>query len=160
MFLLRLFRHMFLLQLTLALLSSTSEASNPTSSPTTDLLLSSTSSPTLDTLRHNTEDEVCNAAPEDSNPTNSHLVPTEGAHISKVAFGSCYEPESQRNGPDLWQHFRNNFGTNSVFNWLGDNMYQDTNDSQAKRAAYEAARNHPYYAQYGPVAEPKIPTTG
>jgi len=106
------------------------------------------------------ENEVCNASPEDASPTNTHLVPSEGAPITKVAFGSCYKPDGQTHGSDLWQHVRNNFGSSSVWNWLGDNMYQDTNDSQAKRNAYNTARSNSYYTTYGPIAEPKIPTTG
>ena len=106
------------------------------------------------------ENAVCNASPEDASPTNTHLVPSDGAQITKIAFGSCFRPGSQTNGSHLWQHVRDNFGSNSIWNWLGDNMYQDTNDSQAKRNAYNAARSNSYYTQYGPIAEPKIPTTG
>ena len=102
---------------------------------------------------------VCNASPEDPSPQNTHLVPSEGSQIAKIAFGSCYSPPSQT-GPDLWQHVRSLFGSNSVWVWLGDNMYRDTNDSQGKREGYNAARNDVYYSTYGPVAEPKIPTTG
>lgn len=103
----------------------------------------------------------CNDAPQDSNPENLHLVPTDGANINKMAFGSCFKPTSQTAGPALWQHVRSNFGgEGSIWNWLGDNMYGDTSDSQAKRDAYNCARGDSYYSQYGPVAEPKIPTTG
>jgi len=106
------------------------------------------------------EGQVCNAVPEDGLSSSAHLVPTEGATISKIAFSSCYVPNAQ-NDPALWQHVRTNFGSShSVWNWLGDNMYEDSENSQQKRFAYYQARTHPYYVNYGPVAEPKIPVTG
>jgi alkaline phosphatase D len=105
--------------------------------------------------------DECNASPAEWSPQNTHLVPTEGARINKVAFGSCFDPTNQKAGPALWQHVRKTFGGNgAIWNWLGDNMYKDTNDSQAKRQAYNSARGDSYYSQYGPVADPKIPTTG
>jgi hypothetical protein len=62
-------------------------------------------------------------------------------------------------------HVRNNFATDSVFDWLGDNMYSDETygrdkDQELKRKAYNAARDDTHYATFGPVADPKIPTTG
>ncbi len=39
-------------------------------------------------------------------------------------------------------------------------MYMDTDDQDLKRAKYNAARDNQYYSTYGPVANPKIPTTG
>jgi len=113
--------------------------------------------------------DVCNPALEDDNPKNTHLPPTEGLSISKIAFGSCFNQNKDNLGPELWQHFRENFGhdnntnnahSSSIWNWLGDSMYEDTNDSQKKRRSYNAVRADEYYSQYGPVAYPKIPTTG
>ena len=87
-------------------------------------------------------------------------VPSEGATIDKVAFGSCFCPNCQ-NGPDLWSHARNFCGGGDcVWNWLGDNMYDDTNDQQSKREAYNLARSDIHYSTYGPVGTPKIPVTG
>lgn len=105
------------------------------------------------------EEQVCNADDE-LMVDNSHLPPENGAVISKIAFSSCFKPESQTHGSDLWEHVRENYATESVWNWLGDNMYSDTNDVQVKRKAYEGARNDKLYSKFGPVAEPKIPTTG
>lgn len=81
--------------------------------------------------------------------------------IDKVAFGSCFCPSCQTNGPNLWNHVRSFCGGgNCVWDWLGDNMYDDTNDSQSKRDAYDRARSDQYYSTVGPVGDPKIPVTG
>jgi hypothetical protein len=89
----------------------------------------------------------------------THLPPTDGMAISKVAFSSCFKPSQQINNA-LWQHVRTIFGSGSVWNWLGDNMYDDSTSMETKRIAYNAAREDPYYSALGPLAEPKIPTTG
>jgi hypothetical protein len=89
----------------------------------------------------------------------SHFPPSDSMQISNVAFSSCFKPSRQINNV-LWKHVRDNFGSLSVWNWLGDNIYADTTSMQTKRIAYNNARDDIYYSNYGPVAEPKIPTTG
>lgn len=90
---------------------------------------------------------------------NLHIPPQDGLQVDRVAFASCFKP-AQQSSNALWKHFRDNFATRSVFNWLGDNIYADTNDMEQKRIAYNAARDDPFYAAFGPVAEPKVPTSG
>ena len=46
--------------------------------------------------------------------------------------------------PDLWL-------------WLGDNMYKDGTNLDAKREKYNSARDEASYISHGPVALPKIP---
>ena len=46
--------------------------------------------------------------------------------------------------PDLWL-------------WLGDNMYKDGTNLDAKREKYNLARDEASYVSHGPVAEPKMP---
>lgn len=62
--------------------------------------------------------------------TNTHAVPIEGAEVSKIAFSSCFKPTSQ-NSNALWSHMRNQFAPD-VWDWLGDNMYADTEDMNVK----------------------------
>lgn len=94
---------------------------------------------------------------------NTHIPPHDGILVRTIAFGSCYKPGHQIDDR-LWKHLRQEFvvsnSNTTVWCWLGDNMYEDTNDMNRKREAYNAARNDIFYATSGPVAEPKIPTTG
>jgi len=99
----------------------------------------------------------CTAALEPVS-NNSHEPPVDGMIVNKMAFGSCFKPANQVN-EILWKHVRNTFQA-GVWNWLGDNMYMDTDDLDLKRTKYNAARDDQYYSAYGPVADPKIPTTG
>ena len=89
----------------------------------------------------------------------SHLPPSNDMPVSKIAFSSCYKP-SRQTSELLWDHVRTNYGSNAVWNWLGDNMYADTTNMGEKRQAYNAARDDAYYSAKGPPAIPKIPTTG
>ena len=90
--------------------------------------------------------------------TNSHEPPVDGMIVNRIAFSSCFKPANQINEV-LWKHVRTTFQA-GIWNWLGDNMYMDTDDQDLKRAKYNAARDNQYYSTYGPVANPKIPTTG
>ena len=106
-------------------------------------------------------DASCPKADVAISPT-AHLPPSEGMVIDKIAFSSCYKPAFQKNN-QLWKHLREQFcidPAKCVWDWLGDNMYYDTSDMNLKRQAYNDARDDRYYSEYGPVAEPKIPTSG
>ena len=59
----------------------------------------------------------------------------------------------------LWQHMREVFQPD-LWVWLGNNAFADGEDIEVKRATYNANKQDLYYPQYGPVAKPKIPTTG
>jgi hypothetical protein len=90
-----------------------------------------------------------------------HQAPKDTDKIDRIAFSSCYKPGNQINDK-LWKYLRDPFCKENgcAWAWLGDNMYFDTDDMENKRAAYNKARNDQYYSTYGPIAEPKIPTTG
>ena len=169
--------------------SPSEKATVPTKAPTgspTSPTNSPTKAPSHAPTTRPTESQVCNAQSQEENPDNTHLVrlyftpiwlcgrifltkyllsiisqvPTDGAYINKIAFGSC-NSNSNTGGSDLWAHVRSFCGNGDcIWNWLGDNVYMDTNDSLSKRNAYNAARNNGYYSTYGPVGTPKIPTTG
>ena len=86
----------------------------------------------------------------------THELPVAGSELSKIAFGSCFWPGAQASDL-LWKHMRQTYSPD-LWMWLGDNMYADGMDMNAKRIAYNNARKDPYYSTYGPVADPKIPT--
>jgi hypothetical protein len=100
---------------------------------------------------------VCKPAVAGFTPLN-HLNPTPMSPVSKIAFGSCFEPESQENSK-LWDHMRNVFKPD-LWVWLGDNMYGDGEDMENKRLAYNRAKDDQFYKGSGPLAEPLIPVTG
>ena len=87
-----------------------------------------------------------------------HLNPVPLTPLSKIAFGSCFDPEMQIDAR-LWQHMREVFQPD-LWVWLGNNAFADGEDIEVKRATYNANKQDLYYSQYGPVAKPKIPTTG
>jgi hypothetical protein len=111
----------------------------------------------------------------------THAIPVDQTEVSNVAFGSCYRRLSKPTDI-LWQHVRKSFEAD-VWNWLGDNVYSDSNSMEYKRIAYNSggihahalsksclcvyspscvatARENQIYQEFGPIAEPKIPTTG
>mmetsp|Transcript_8535 Transcript_8535/g.14167 ORF Transcript_8535/g.14167 Transcript_8535/m.14167 type:complete len:749 (-) Transcript_8535:122-2368(-) len=102
-------------------------------------------------------DGVCQPATE-SVSSEVHLNPTPGAAVSKIAFGSCFEPGNQIDGK-LWDHMRQTFQPD-LWVWLGDNAYADGEDLERKRSAYNLGKSDPFYKEHGPLAEPKIPVTG
>lgn len=88
----------------------------------------------------------------------THEQPRAGAQVSRIAFGSCFEPDNQVDN-SLWDHLRNEFKP-QLWVWLGDNIYADGEDMDKKRYSYNMAKNDPQYLGYGPLASPKIPVTG
>jgi len=109
------------------------------------------------TVTSNACSGVCGLASSDPDD-NMHETPVEGATVSNVAFGSCHYPSGQRNNA-LWRHVRETFQAD-VWNWLGDNMYSDSNSMEDKRNAYNEVRENSIYQNFGPLANPKIPVTG
>ena len=102
-------------------------------------------------------DGVCKPATSELSKV-EHLNPTPMTSLSKIAFGSCFDAEKQIDSR-LWRHMREVFQPD-LWVWLGDNAYADGEDIEVKRATYNANKQDLYYAQYGPVADPKIPVTG
>ena len=86
----------------------------------------------------------------------THTLPVSGNELSKIAFGSCFMPHKQVSD-SLWKHMRQTYSPD-LWMWIGDNMYADGRNMNAKRMAYNNARKDQYYSKYGPVADPKIPT--
>jgi hypothetical protein len=100
---------------------------------------------------------VCKPATEGVTAV-EHLNPTPNTPLSKIAFGSCFEPGNQIDSR-LWNHMRNIFQPD-LWVWLGDNVYADGQDIALKRNTYNANKNDQYYLNHGPLAEPRIPVTG
>jgi hypothetical protein len=90
--------------------------------------------------------------------TARHLNPVPKSPLSRIAFGSSFDPSSQSDGA-LWQHMREVFQPD-LWVWLGNNAYSSGYNIQLKRDIYNINKDDPYYSTYGPIAEPKIPVTG
>ena len=85
----------------------------------------------------------------------THWYAEDGLDVSRVSFSSCYLPEDM-GGSNFWSDMRGR-GTD-LWLWLGDNMYMDGTDMNAKRELYNAARDEAGYVEQGPVmAGNKIP---
>ena len=96
----------------------------------------------------------CKPAVETPSPI-THYYAEDGLEVSRVSFSSCYLPEDM-GGSNYWSDVRTR-GT-ELWLWLGDNMYMDGTDMNAKRRAYNAARDEEGYVETGPVkAGDKIP---
>jgi len=96
----------------------------------------------------------CKAAVVNPSPITHHYA-EDGLEVDHVSFSSCYLPEDM-DGSNFWADVRSR-GTD-LWLWLGDNMYMDGNDMDAKRTLYNAARDEESYVENGPVKEgSKIP---
>jgi len=85
----------------------------------------------------------------------THFYAPDDLNVGTIAFTSCYVPESMK-GTTFWNDVRNE-GKPDLWLWLGDNMYKDGTDLDAKREKYNSARDEASYVSHGPVAVPKIP---
>ena len=90
-----------------------------------------------------------------------HLPPNDSDKVDRIAFSSCFKPGQQINDK-LWKYLRDPFFKDNRcdWNWLGDNMYYDTDNMNDKRKAYNDVRNDECYSRVGPLALPKIPVSG
>lgn len=104
-------------------------------------------------LRRTVSGSNCKEATAPISPS-SHLHAWDGLVVEKISFSSCYKPETVE-GSTFWRHVRE--GGPDLWIWMGDNMYKDGYDMDAKRLAYNAAREEASYLLYGPVAHPAIP---
>lgn len=102
-------------------------------------------------------DGVCKPATGDLAKA-EHLNPTPMSELSRIAFGSSFEPRTQVDGR-LWDHVRNVFQAD-LWVWLGVNDDADGEDVELKRIAYNLNKEDPFYSSVGPLGEPKIPVTG
>ena len=83
-----------------------------------------------------------------------HSYAEDGMEVSSVAFSSCHLPGHLSSLPTFWSDVRH-VTSPDLWLWLGDNMYQDGNNINAKRRAYNRVREHTQYRQDGPVSERK-----
>jgi len=106
-----------------------------------------------------TAGDECQSAGETPISSTRHAFPVDNSVVSRIAYGSCFQPEEQISSV-LWEDVRN-FDAD-LFIWLGDNAYSSDRgtDMSSKRRAYNEARTDPYYATYGPIADPRVPVTG
>ena len=88
------------------------------------------------------KEAACKSATSSISP-NKHYYAPDDLHVETIAFSSCYVPERvtkttfwddvrMETKPDLWL-------------WLGDNMYKDGTNMDAKRKAYNEARDEESY---------------
>jgi len=85
----------------------------------------------------------------------THFYAPDDLNVGTIAFTSCYVPESMK-GNTFWNDVRNE-GKPDLWLWLGDNMYKDGTNLDAKREKYNSARDETSYISHGPLALPKIP---
>ena len=95
-------------------------------------------------------DEVCNPATAEISP-NHHTYAVEGLEVSRISFSSCHLPEyMKRDAPNFWWDVRR-VSKPDLWLWLGDNMYRDGNDINAKRREYNKVREEESYKRFGLV---------
>jgi len=96
----------------------------------------------------------CDPAVVPPSPIN-HYYAEDRLEVARVSFSSCYLPEDMT-GDTFWSDVRSR-GTD-LWLWLGDNMYMDGTNMDAKRDMYNEAREEEGYVEHGPVKEgSKIP---
>ena len=64
----------------------------------------------------------------------THQYATENLPVSRVSFSSCHVPEDMHTAPSFWSDVRH-VSRPDLWLWLGDNMYRDGNDINAKVAS-------------------------
>ena len=105
-----------------------------------------------------TGEDVCTPATARISPA-KHTYAVEGLEVSRISFSSCHLPElMKRDAPTFWQDMRQ-VSDPQLWLWMGDNMYRDGNDINAKRLEYNKVREEESYARHGLVSqtEPVIP---
>ena len=105
-----------------------------------------------------TEEEVCTPATAEISPAR-HTYAVEGLEVSRISFSSCHLPElMERDAPTFWQDVRH-VSQPELWLWMGDNIYWDGNDINAKRLEYNKVREEESYTRHGLVSEtePVIP---
>jgi len=95
--------------------------------------------------------DVCTPAEEPLSPVR-HVYAEDNLEVSRVSFSSCHMPEEMEKVQNFWSDVRS-VSQPDLWLWLGDNMYKDGNDINAKRLQYNKVKNEPTYKSYGPVAE-------
>ena len=99
-------------------------------------------------------EDVCTPATAEISP-NSHTYAVEGLEVSRISFSSCHLPEDMTgSAPTFWSDVRF-VAQPQLWLWLGDNIYQDGEDMNAKRREYNRVRENSLYRHDGPVSETK-----
>ena len=98
-------------------------------------------------------ESVCRAA-TDAVSGVKHTYAQERLEVGAVAFSSCHLPDDMGSAPTFWSDVRF-VGQPDLWLWLGDNIYQDGEDMNAKRREYNRVRENQLYRSDGPVSESK-----
>ena len=96
-------------------------------------------------------EDVCSPATAQISPLH-HTYAEEGLEVSRISFSSCHLPEyMDRDAPSFWWDVRH-VSRPDLWLWLGDNMYRDGNDIDAKRREYNKVREEESYKAHGLVS--------
>ena len=76
----------------------------------------------------------CVPAEEEPSPLR-HQYAVDNLQVSKVSFSSCHVPEYMDSVPNFWADMRRE-SSPDIWLWLGDNMYKDGEDINAKVSRY------------------------
>ena len=104
----------------------------------------------VDPLR---QDE-CVPATADISPM-KHVYAEDNLEVDEVSFGSCHMPEYMEEVTNFWEDMRT-VSHPDLWLWLGDNMYRDGSDINAKRLQYNKVKEEARYQEHGPI-NPKSP---
>ena len=100
----------------------------------------------VDPLR---QDE-CVPATADISPM-KHVYAEDNMEVDEVSFGSCHMPEyMEEEVPNFWEDMRT-VSHPDLWLWLGDNMYRDGSDINAKRLQYNKVKEEARYQEHGPI---------
>ena len=97
---------------------------------------------------------ACQAATEAVSGV-THTYAVDSLEVEAVVFSSCHLPEDMTgSAPTFWSDVRF-VAQPQLWLWLGDNIYQDGEDMNAKRREYNRVRENSLYRHDGPVSETK-----
>lgn len=99
-------------------------------------------------------ESACKAATEAVSAV-SHTYAVDRQEVGAVVFSSCHLPDDMTgSAPTFWSDVRF-VAQPDLWLWLGDNIYQDGEDMNAKRREYNRVRENNLYRHDGPVSETK-----
>ena len=98
-------------------------------------------------------ESVCKAATEAVSAV-EHTYAVDRLEVGAVSFSSCHLPDDMGSVPTFWSDVRF-VAQPDLWLWLGDNIYQDGQDMNAKRREYNRVRENSLYRRDGPVSVSK-----
>ena len=104
-------------------------------------------------LACNPDSPVCRNATEAVSAV-EHTYAVDRLEVGAVSFSSCHLPDDMGSVPTFWSDVRF-VAQPDLWLWLGDNIYQDGQDMNAKRREYNRVRENSLYRRDGPVSESK-----